>query len=70
MTRGDIVVNSSYTEDLTKMTDDQLIDMLDNLFNANPDEEDLEGDFRNHQKRIKVIETEQEWRRNYGAPKQ
>jgi hypothetical protein len=59
----------SATGDLTVMTDKQLIDRLEGLHDAVPEEEESANDFLNHQKEIKIIEAELEYRRKYGTSK-
>jgi ABC-type Zn uptake system ZnuABC Zn-binding protein ZnuA len=53
--------------DLTTLTDEQLHDRLEELLDADPNEEESGDDFINCQKEIKVIEAELEHRRQYGT---
>lgn len=57
------------SRDLTTITEEQLLERLEELYDAVPEEEESENDFIRHQKEIKVIEAELEYRRKYGAPK-
>lgn len=61
--------DKSASEDLTAITDKQLDDRLEGLHDAVPEEEESANDFLNHQKEIKVIEAELEYRRKYGTSK-
>jgi hypothetical protein len=54
---------------LTETADKELFERLEGLLDADPEEEDSEGDFINCQKEIKVIENELNYRRQYGASK-
>lgn len=54
---------------LTEKADKELFDRLEDLLDADPEQEDSEDDFINCQKEIKVIESELEYRRKYGASK-
>lgn len=57
------------SRDLTTMTDNQLHERLEELFDADPEEEDSSNDFLIIRREIKVIEKELEYRRLYGTPK-
>ncbi|MCX6760996.1 MAG: hypothetical protein NTZ84_02765 [Candidatus Nealsonbacteria bacterium] len=54
---------------LTTKSGEELLDRLEDLLDADPDEEESGNDHINYQKEIKVIEAELEHRRKYGASK-
>lgn len=58
----------SGSRDLTKLSTEELESRLEELSDADPEEES-EDDFRNCQKEIILIERELEFRKRYGAQK-
>lgn len=64
--KDNTAVNSG---NLTAKSDEELIDRLENLLDADPDEEESDSDHINYRKEIMVIEAELEYRRKYGASK-